>query len=236
MLFKGTHVKNPSKASIVLILIGFVTIGLAFYFFMSLAEDVAEQEKFAIDRMVTEFIASFSTPALKNIMGYITYTGSVPWLIGGTVLLLAYLFFISSKSNWVSIFLLVNMLGISALTKGLKLLFERQRPAVLAQYDGTGYSFPSGHSTGAITFYGFLIYLISISKLDKKWKWMSSILLGIWISLVAFSRIFVGVHYFTDTLAGLSLGLAWLFICIGGLELMLLRNRRFKKKHENQTA
>ncbi|NIK11529.1 membrane-associated phospholipid phosphatase [Alkalibacillus almallahensis] len=51
------------------------------------------------------------------------------------------------------------MFGISGLTKGLKLLFERQRLETLEQFDRTGFSFPSDHSTGVITFYGFMIYL-----------------------------------------------------------------------------
>lgn len=230
MIFKNIHPSNYSKVSIALILGGFLTIGAAFYFFFSLAEEVVENEKFMMDKLANKFVALVDTPTLSRVMGHITEAGSVTWLLIGSALVLIYLLFISDKSKWVSFFFLVNMLGISGLTKGLKLLFERQRPEVLEQFDGTGYSFPSGHSTGAITFYGFVFYLIVISKLNKKWKILINTILASLALTIALSRIFIGVHYLTDILAGLTLGLAWLLICIMALELMLWRQRRKQKK------
>ncbi|WP_270180854.1 phosphatase PAP2 family protein [Alkalihalobacillus sp. CinArs1] len=236
MIFKNIHPSNYSKVSIALILGGFITIGAAFFFFFSLAEDVAENEQFMIDKLATRLISSIDTPALSGIMGKITEAGSVTWITIGTVLTLIYLLFISDKSKWVSFFLLVNMLGISGLTKGLKLLFERQRPDVLEKFDGTGFSFPSGHSTGAITFYGFLFYLIVISNLKRRWKITINTILGVLTVTVALSRIFIGVHYLTDILAGLTLGLAWLLICIMALELMLWRQRRHRKARQKSSS
>ncbi|MCA0970499.1 phosphatase PAP2 family protein [Halobacillus litoralis] len=232
MLFQGTHIKNPSKMSIALILSGFATVFVAFYLFLSLAEEVWENEKFQIDETVNQFIASFNTPGLTNTMGYITETGSVMWLTIATVLVAAYLFFLSDKSNWVVLFLAINMLGISGLTKGLKLLFERQRPSVIEEFDGTGYSFPSGHSTGAVTFYGFMIYLVVVSRLSKGWKWAINSFLAVWALLVALSRVFIGVHFITDIMAGIAIGLSWLLVCIAALEVMLWRKRRFKNKQD----
>ncbi|MFC4559502.1 phosphatase PAP2 family protein [Virgibacillus kekensis] len=228
MLFKGTHIKDLSKVSIILILAGFVIIGSSVFFFLSLAEEVMEKEKFIIDATVNDFIASFNTPWLQDTMGYITEAGSVIWLSIASVILFIYLMFFSKFSRWVAISFAINMIGISGLTKGLKLLFERQRPEVLAQFDGTGFSFPSGHSTGAITFYGFIIYLILISPLEKKWKWTINSLLAVVIFLVAFSRVFLSVHYVTDIAAGLAIGLTWLFTCITALELTIWRQRRRK--------
>ncbi|NIK11511.1 phosphatase PAP2 family protein [Alkalibacillus almallahensis] len=212
-----------SRKSLALMLTGFVALFVSFYIFLSLADDVWEDESFKLDAMVNQFIVSFNTPWLTDMMGYITETGSVPWLTVATILVVAYLVLLTDKSYWVATFLVINMLGISGLTKGLKLLFERQRPETLEQFDGTGFSFPSGHSTGAITFYGFMIYLIVISKLSKGWKWVINGFLTTWILLVALSRVFVGVHYVTDIIAGLAIGLAWLLICVTGL--VLLRRR-----------
>ncbi|WP_377890812.1 phosphatase PAP2 family protein [Alkalihalobacillus sp. R86527] len=230
VIFKNIHPSNYSKVSIALILGGFITIGAAFFFFFSLAEDVVENEQFMIDKIATRIISAIDNPTLSTIMGNITEAGSVPWIATGTGLILVYLLFISDKSKWFSFFLLVNMLGISGLTKGLKVLFERERPDVLEQFDGTGFSFPSGHSTGAITFYGFIFYLIVISNLNRRWKIAINTILGVLTFTIALSRIFIGVHYLTDILAGLTLGLAWLLICIMALELMLWRQRKNKKE------
>ena len=141
-----------------------------------------------------------------------------------------YLFMASAFSRWVAIYFVVNMLGISALTKILKVSFERNRPEVLAEYDGTGFSFPSGHTTGALTFYGFLIYLVVSSSMKKQWKWALNIFLGLLILLVGLSRVYLGVHFFSDVMAGMLFGLAWLLVCIGALEITLWNQRRRQNK------
>ncbi|MCA1022361.1 phosphatase PAP2 family protein [Halobacillus litoralis] len=235
MLFRGIHPSEPSKASVVTVVIGFFLMGAAFYGFIELAEDVMEDEKFAVDQAVSNLTAALSTPGLDQFMGTVTELGSVWWITVGSAVTLVYLAFFSKTSRWLWVFFLVNMIGISALTKGLKLLFERQRPEVLEQYDGVGYSFPSGHSSGAMAFYGFLIYLVVISPLHKKWKWAINSLLTALIILIAASRTFIGVHYFTDIAAGIALGLGWLLICIASLEMMMWRRRRNDRSSERQT-
>ncbi|MFD2925131.1 phosphatase PAP2 family protein [Halobacillus naozhouensis] len=230
MLFSGTKLSDLSKMSVLLIIAGFAAVGSAAFIFIEIAEDVIEKEKFAIDQAATNIVNMISSEQLSMIVGWITDIGSVPLITILSIILAGYLLFFSSFSAWVTVYFAVNMIGISLLTKGLKLLFERQRPDILAQYDGTGFSFPSGHTTGAATFYGFFIYLIVISSLDKKWKWPINVGLMIVILLVALSRVYLGVHFFTDIIAGLLLGLSWLFICIGALELTIWRQRSRQRK------
>nr|WP_256558170.1 phosphatase PAP2 family protein [Halobacillus sp. A1] len=142
-------------------------------------------------------------------------------------MIISLLFFIP-YSKWVAVYLAVSMIGISLLTSGLKSLFGRDRPELLDQYDGTGYSFPSGHTTGSTVFYGFMIYLIVVSPLSKPVKWLVNILLFLMILAVSLSRVFLNVHYLTDILGGLALGFSWLLVCIAALEIMLWRGRRKK--------
>ncbi|WP_347861228.1 phosphatase PAP2 family protein [Salimicrobium sp. PL1-032A] len=236
MLFKGTHFSNPTRVSIILIVAGFLLIGGGFFFVASLGEDVLEQEKFAADRIVSDFVSTINPPWMAETMGYITEAGSVWFLTLLSVIVVAYLLFVSGKSKWVPLFFAVNMLGISGLTKGLKLLFERQRPEVIQAYDGVGYSFPSGHSTGAIAFYGFMIYLTAVSHMKKGTRWLIGIVLGLFGLSVAVSRIFVGVHYFTDVAAGIALGTAWLIVSIAALEIMLFRKRKRARKTEESAT
>lgn len=230
MFFTGTKLSDLSKASIIIILAGFVSVGVAFYFFFELAEEVIEQEKIIIDQWAIDAVTAIQTEWLGQAWGWITELGSVTWITIASLILVVYLFMASSFSRWVAIYFVVNMLGISALTKILKLSFERNRPEVLAEYDGTGFSFPSGHTTGALTFYGFLIYLVVSSSMKKQWKWALNIFLGLLILLVGLSRVYLGVHFFSDVMAGMLFGLAWLLVCIGALEITLWNQRRRQNK------
>lgn len=230
MIFQGTKPSDFSKRSIIIILIGFVIIGLAVYLFAQLAEDVIEEEKFAFDQLVTDWVQGIQAPWLGTFFGWVTELGSVMFLSIASVLFALFVFFFTKKSRWVIVYFAINMLGISLLTKVLKLIFERQRPEVLAQYDGTGFSFPSGHSTGSIVFYGFMIYMVSTTGWKKSIRYIINILLGALIFLIGFSRVYLGVHFPTDILAGFAFGVSWLFVCIYALELTLWRQRRRQKK------
>lgn len=230
MLFSGTKITDISKASILIIVVGFISVGVAFNLFFELADQVMEDEKFIIDQWAVDFVLAIKSGWLGQAFGLITEAGSVRFITVASILLVLYLFFSSSFSRWVALYFVINMVGISALTKLLKLYFERQRPEVLAEYDGTGFSFPSGHTTGSMVFYGFLIYLVAISHWKKSLRLTLNIFLGILILSIAFSRVYLGVHYFTDILAGLLFGLSWLFVCISALEITLWNQRRRKQK------
>ncbi len=230
MIFKGTRLSDISKTSIALILIGFIVIGVSFNFFFELGEDVLEEEKFAIDTATTNFINTISYPWLINTMGWITEAGSVMFLTIASIILAVYLFFFSSFSRWVTVFFAINMGGISALTKLLKISYGRKRPSELEQYDGTGFSFPSGHTTGSIVFYGFMIYLVTVSHLGKRLKWTINIFIALFAFSIGISRLFLGVHFITDVMAGISFGLSWLLICIMALEITLWNQRRRQEK------
>ncbi|SHN22886.1 phosphatase PAP2 family protein [Gracilibacillus kekensis] len=216
--------KDLSKAAIITLILGFIAIILTTAMFLELAEDVLEKEIFMIDHFFQDYLVSDSNNWFYQMMEILTEAGSVLFLTVASVMVIAYLF-LTKKSKWYILFLIVNMVGISLLTKVLKLLFERERPELIDQYDGTGFSFPSGHSTGAIAFYGFIIYLIW-KKVSIKWvKFLALVLSGFLAVAIPLSRVVLGVHYFTDILAGMSLGLAWLITCLIALEFLLWRRK-----------
>jgi undecaprenyl-diphosphatase len=76
----------------------------------------------------------------------------------------------------------------------------------------TGFSFPSGHSFSAFTFFGILIYIVWKSNLTKLWKYLLSVFFVLFASLVAFSRVYLHVHYPSDVVAGFCLSMLWLCI------------------------
>ena len=116
--------------------------------------------------------------------------------------------------------------GNALLNPLLKSVFERVRPIHdhgLAQ--ATGYSFPSGHSSGAMVAYGMLLYL-ALRVLPPRWHAVAAMGAVALVLGVACSRVFLRVHFASDVAAGLLSGLAWAGVCVAGLELARHRRRR----------
>jgi undecaprenyl-diphosphatase len=100
---------------------------------------------------------------------------------------------------------LLNLLG--------KLFFHRVRP-IAALYTEGSFSFPSGHATMAVAFYGFIVYIIS-RHVKRKSKKINIVFWGLLVILaIGFSRLYLGVHYWSDVWGGYLLGLLWLIIGI----------------------
>lgn len=219
--------KSIPKQTYIYISIAFLIIITAAFVFVELAEKVLEEEKFIFDRYVREFVDSLKTPTLDSIFSFITDLGSVSFITLSSIVLAIFLYFNYKKRKWRIFYFSIAMIGISLLTKALKLLFERERPNILEQYDGTGFSFPSGHSTGPMVFYGFIIYLLIRSRGLKPFvKWTIAAPLALLILLIGFSRIYLGVHYASDVIAGHLLGLIWLTSCVLILEYTLWKRNR----------
>lgn len=130
------------------------------------------------------------------------------------VIFISLMFLLIFKNKRYGIFVIFNAFNILILNVLLKLIFMRDRPYDLMIITETGYSFPSGHAMAALGFYGFIIYLIWHFNLEKRAKIIFTILLGILIVLIGMSRIYLGVHYASDVLAGYMASVAYLIIYI----------------------
>lgn len=112
----------------------------------------------------------------------------------------------------------VAVLGNGLLIKALKQAFGRVRPLnsegfVLEH----GFSFPSGHSSGAVVAYGMLAYL-ALRLLPTRWH-LPSLLATLALAVtIGASRLFLGVHFASDVIAGLASGVAWLALCVTSIE------------------
>lgn len=128
------------------------------------------------------------------------------------ILLISLIFLFVFKKY--GVFLIINAFNILILNTVLKLIFMRDRPFDLMIISEDGYSFPSGHAMAALGFYGFIIYIIYHLNLSKRIKYLFIILLGILIFLIGLSRIYLGVHYASDVIAGYMASLSYLIIYI----------------------
>ncbi|MFZ4454551.1 phosphatase PAP2 family protein [Salibacterium aidingense] len=226
MLSKRNSATKIPVLPILYIISALFIIGVTFFIFAELADEVLEEEKFALDRHAAAFTASIQRDWLYQVMAWITELGSVAWLTTASVLLCVFIFFVYRRKWWRLLYFAVAMIGISILTKSLKVTFERERPDLLEQFDGTGFSFPSGHSTGPMVFYGFIIYLTVKSGISRTGKWILNSILVLLILLIGCSRVYLSVHYATDVAAGFALGLCWLVVCLLILEYTLWRRKR----------
>lgn len=106
----------------------------------------------------------------------------------------------------------VNLVLATLINQLLKFMIQRPRPAGYRLATVSGYSFPSGHSMAAMAFYGLLIWMVWRYEKDTFVKWLGVLGFGAVIVLVGFSRIYLGVHYASDVLAGFCASIAWLAV------------------------
>lgn len=104
----------------------------------------------------------------------------------------------------------VNLVCAVALNVLLKQFVQRPRPDGFRLIAETGYSFPSGHSMVAMAFYGLLAWMVWHYERDRLVRWLCVIGFGLVIVLIGISRIYLGVHYASDVLAGFCVSLIWL--------------------------
>ncbi len=164
-----------------------------------------------MDEAVSLFIARMRGQALTLNMKFISDLASPFILIIGSIILA---FAVRQRKFWVPIFL--NLTFSVILNLGLKEIYARPRPAVISQLvTERGFSFPSGHSMGAAAFYGFVIYIIFESKLSAVVKRLLTSVTLMVIALIGLSRIYLGVHYLSDIIAGYLISSLYLIMFTG---------------------
>ncbi|MCC9076311.1 phosphatase PAP2 family protein [Litorilinea aerophila] len=171
--------------------------------FATLAGDVWVQEVFPWDAPLMLAVHRHSAPWLDLVMLGVTQLGTYGAAAGA----LGVSFSLWRRRAWWRFWALWTSFGGGVLLNtALKLLFARPRPEVFPPLTlERSYSFPSGHTLAATTFYGFIGLL-----LWERGHRLSALLVMLAIPLVAFSRIYLGVHYPSDVLGALGLGIVWL--------------------------
>lgn len=174
------------------------------------------------DLHVSAFVQSFETPALTKVAKFFTTIGSVKFSIIITVSLMLFLYFIL-RHRMELVFLCGVVGGSAVLNMILKMVFHRERPTIHRLIEETGFSFPSGHSMGAIALYGALAFLLWRHIHTRSARLLLIVLSCFMIVLICTSRIYLGVHYPSDIIAALAVGGLWLGFMIWAYQLYMER-------------
>ncbi len=191
--------------------------------FANIAEEVAEGESRRFDETVLLWIHWYSPGWLDEVMRFVTVLGYY-WVVIPLLAVAAYAFY--RKGRTISARLLVvSTVGGIVLTSVLKDVFERARPDLFeSAYVESSYSFPSGHATMAVGFYGTLTLLVAW-RLRGLRRWAVVLAGLVLVLLIGFSRMYLGVHYPTDVLAGFLAAPVWVS-SIGLFYFLYLNLRR----------
>ena len=181
---------------------------LALFLFERLADEMREGDTLHFDSAIRNCIHAFSSPPLTAFMRALTNIGNVGTVITATAAVSLALWF--KQRAWDAAFLTISIAGGGLLMWVLKILFHRQRPAPYFGITVPGdYSFPSGHALVAVCFYGTLAAILVTHQSRRGVRvaiWIFAMLMMIGIGV---SRIYLGVHYPSDVLAGYLAATFW---------------------------
>jgi undecaprenyl-diphosphatase len=205
---------------------GLITAIISAGVFVWLADEVFEGSTKLFDSSIRETLHQAATPALTQAMMAASFLGSFYWLF--PLGLFIFVLFLVIKWKRDLVLFLLTMAGEQILDPVLKNFFQRARPEVFFDYPlPTSYSFPSGHAFASLCFYGILAWLITTrlkNPLAKTAVWIFAALL---IFSIGLSRIYLGVHYPSDVVAGYLMAFIWVVtIALGDLWFTRRRDTR----------
>ncbi len=183
--------------------------------FNQVSDIIIEKEGIVnLDTSISQYFYDLRTEKVAIPMFYFSKIGSFPFVIGIAAVVAVLLLFL--KKYVYILALLVSLSGTGLTVYFSKPHYQRARPDLFKYYDASSFSFPSGHSIIAVAFYGLLFYFLI--RNIKKHLGYSMTGAFVFVNLIGFSRIYLGVHYFTDVVAGFALGALWLMLAISIVE------------------
>lgn len=203
----------------------------AAWFLSEFREEMAEPFLHSLDLTILGGIHAHDTHALTELAFALTFIGSPLALVPAILLAAAVLWAMRLRRD--AALLILGIGGAGVLDIALKLHFKRLRPDVpWAFVSEHSFSFPSGHSVGAVVLYGMLTYL-AWSHLRALWQQVAVIVAALLLVIgIGLSRVYLGVHFPTDIAAGYAVGLIWLAPLIAGSEYL----RRHGSTRESLSA
>lgn len=188
----------------ILLLAGFT------YLFIDLARGIDGESVYRFDMGIIHAVQGSINDLSTKLLVLLTSLGSVK---GNMVLVILFSIWFIWKRNYLStVFLIYVTLSGAFVNRYLKWTIGRERPSLNPLVVENGFSFPSGHSMSSFILYGAL--MIIATRMTKKWQIRIPVyfICVMMILLMGYSRIYLGVHYPSDVLAGYAAGGVWLII------------------------
>jgi len=177
-----------------------------------------------IDQNIGQHLYQWGPAPFTTFVQSFTLIGNAQGIIPLTMIIAGIFYYISQKWQVLLWIVFTILVGVGPVVDLFKNIIQRARPSYVTHLvDQGGYSFPSGHATGAVLAWGSLAFLIWYYFKDKYPK-MMLYLIGFTIFMVvaiSASRLYLGVHYLSDIIAGWSIGATWLTLCLSYFNLFI---------------
>jgi membrane-associated phospholipid phosphatase len=203
---------DPAEATGLALTAALLLVFLAALGFGQLADMVTSRTGlYRLDAAAAEWGARHATPLSTAVLRALTWLGSTTVVV--TLALVAGAVEWYRRRRWAALaFMLTVVVGQNLIANGVKLLLHRERPPAPWLGDASGWSFPSGHSAAAAATYAALALLLGRGRRWPVKVWLGTAAAGVTLAVAA-SRVLLGVHWVTDVVAGVALGLGWLLVC-----------------------
>ena len=223
------HAHSFTTALGVFLVFGAVIAMVGTYAFARIALLVKSGYTQPFDEAVLRWMERHQTEWLQRLMLEVTVLGT--WIVVLSIVGVAGLFLWLTQHKYSALLLLVSTAGGIGLNNILKIGFGRPRPQVFDWGEHvTTSSFPSGHAMSAAVVFITVAYLAARLQKTHIARLATLVVAGFIVACICFSRMYLGVHYPSDVLAGVIIGLAWASFCMATLEAI----QRFAKRNAKQ--
>jgi undecaprenyl-diphosphatase len=224
---ENRHNLRITKNKSLLLALTFLLFWMSAIIFSMLASEIIKNKQPSVDVSILQGIHSHVTPMYDIFFLIVTTMGNAEILLPTVLLVVAYLLYKRRRLD--ALLVLFSVGGAAIASSILKLLFHRDRPSLWhSSITEMGYSFPSGH---AMLSCALVLALVGISW-NTRWRWSAISVGATTATLIGFSRLYMGVHYPTDILAGWCVSFMWVLIVFASLKGMSYRIH-YKKEGES---
>ncbi len=186
--------------------------------FVALANEVREQETLGFDTALLNYVHSVASPGLDTLVRSITDFGYIWWVSGLTIAGVVWLVYHAQRRN--ALILATGVAGSALLNLILKALFQRDRPQLWERIvTENSHSFPSGHAMASAS----LTIALMVILWPTRWRWWAIVGGSVYMVVIAWTRLYLGVHYPTDIIAGWLMTAAWVLMVAGLIRHWCLR-------------
>jgi membrane-associated phospholipid phosphatase len=208
------------------LLAALLALTASLWVFGVIADDVIEDET-ANDQRLANWLHGRATDPLTDLFHGITFLGNFLTLLAVTLVAVVFLWRRRERTD--ALFVALAFVGAQVLSSGMKLGFRRDRPffADPLATEST-FSFPSGHALVSLAVYGALALVVARRLSSPAARALVLVGASLLVAAIGFSRLYLGVHFLSDVLAGFAAGIAWLALLYVALEVRERYTSRYR--------